>query len=103
MRRPLFPPSQRATRIHTPVQAPGAPKQTKAIRYCKKDRLGKGSFGDAWKAVDVDSGEFFALKRVNLPEHRLQSRQYLMLKREERLSHVSSVQVLSPFGVSAEQ
>jgi len=56
----------------------------KKIRYYKKEELGKGSFGEVHKAVDVDSGEFFALKLVKWPD--LQSREYTALKRDVEYS-----------------
>jgi len=85
-------PSMRATRIHTPVvQTAGVQGRVKKIRYYKKKQIGKGSFGEVWKAVDVDTGKFFALKLVKWPD--LQSREYTALKREVEysagLSHVS--------------
>jgi len=87
-------PSKRTTRIHTPVvHTPGVRGSAKTIRYYKKVELGRGSFGEVHKVVDIDSGEFFALKLVKWPERGLQSQQYTMLKREvetfARMSHVS--------------
>ncbi|PVH93669.1 kinase-like protein [Periconia macrospinosa] len=96
-------PSKRTTRIHTPVvHTPGVRGSAKTIRYYKKVKLGRGSFGEVWKAVDVDSGEFFALKLVKWPEHGLQSQQYTMLKREvetfARMSHPNIVEFISAQG-----
>ena len=55
--------------------------------------LGSGSYGQVWRVANVDSGEFLAVKRVELPGQGLQSSAYTMLKREvealARVSHVS--------------
>jgi hypothetical protein len=83
---PTAPPSQHATRIHTLGRA-------MTTRYYKREKLGQGSFGEVWKAVDVDAGKFVALKLIKWPEQGFQSKEYEMLKREVEcsasLSHVS--------------
>jgi serine/threonine protein kinase len=40
-------------------------------RYYKKEKLGQGSFGEVWKAVDVDAGKFVALKLIKWLEQGL--------------------------------
>ena len=58
-------PSERTTRFYTPnTLALGVRGLAKKIRYYKKDILGKGSFGEVWKAVDIDLGGFYALKLI---------------------------------------
>lgn len=99
--------SKPATRIHTPIKytpgtfTPGVQGQAKKIRYYTKKRIGKGSFGEVWKAVDVDTGEVFALKLIPWPKLGPQSQQYTLLKREVEisasLSHVSHIQPRTPF------
>ncbi|KAM3501324.1 hypothetical protein MY11210_009389 [Beauveria gryllotalpidicola] len=74
-------PSRPITRIHTPGNL-------QKIRYSKRQKLGSGAFGEVWKAANVDSGEYLAVKRVTRPA--LLSHAYVMLKREvETLSRVS--------------
>jgi len=92
---PTAPPSQHATRIHTLGRA-------MTTRYYKKEKLGQGSFGEVWKAVDVDAGKFVALKLIKWPEQGLQSKEYEMLKREVEcsasLSHPNIVEFISAQG-----
>lgn len=77
-------PSIRATRIHI-----GGNRLD--IRYSPRKQLGKGAFGTVWKIANIDTGEHYALKKMEWPE--LQSRKYIAMKREvealSRLSHVS--------------
>ncbi|KAF2793598.1 calcium/calmodulin-dependent protein kinase [Melanomma pulvis-pyrius CBS 109.77] len=93
-------PSKRATRIHTP----GVHGPANMIRYYKKESVGFGSYGEVYKAVNVDSGELLALKLVKWPER--QSYQYTMLKREvetlARLSHPNIVEFVSAQGFGEE-
>ena len=58
---PTQPSSARVTRIHTPVVS-------QKIRYSIKHGLGAGTFGKAFKVVDVDTGEFIALKQIAQPD-----------------------------------
>ncbi|KAF1962523.1 calcium/calmodulin-dependent protein kinase [Byssothecium circinans] len=93
-------PSKRATRIHTPaVHNTAAQGLAKQIRFYKKTMLGEGSFGEVWRAVDVDSGDLFALKLVKWPDHGLHSHEYTMLKREVEtlaaMSHPNIVEFIS--------
>lgn len=53
------PPSRRPTRIHTA-------SQSMEIRWAKRGALGAGSFGQVWSAINVDSGEAFAVKTVKV-------------------------------------
>ena len=94
--------SKRTTRIHTPaIHTPGNQGPAK-IRYYTKEKLGKGSFGEVWKAVDADSGKLFALKLVEWPKQGIQSHGYTMLKREveifARMSHPNIVEFIAAQG-----
>lgn len=84
---PTILPSQRTTRIHTPGN--GELK----IRYKDGKVLGCGTFGVVCKAVNVDTGEIWALKRIKWPEYGLHPSAYTSMKREVetlyRISHVS--------------
>jgi len=84
---PIVPPSGLVTEINT--RGNREPK----IRHMGKWPLGSGSYGQVWRVANVDSGEFLAVKRVELPGQGLQSSAYTMLKREvealARVSHVS--------------
>ena len=83
---PTVLPSQRLTRIHTPGNR--EPK----IRYAKLVELGRGEFGEVWKAVDVDSGKIFAVKMIKQPTLGFQAEAWVLLKREvETLSQISHV------------
>ncbi|KAJ4309478.1 hypothetical protein N0V84_011482 [Fusarium piperis] len=74
-----------APRPHALVHATGSPGR---IRYSGRRELGRGSFGVVWKVANVDTGEHLAVKRIQRP--RIQSRAYVVLKREiEILSRVS--------------
>ncbi|KAH7175620.1 calcium/calmodulin-dependent protein kinase [Dactylonectria macrodidyma] len=78
---PTVAPSHPVTRIHPPGGLG-------TIRYSERGKLGNGAFGEVWKAVNVDSGEYLAVKRLKRPI--LQSRQYVLLKREvESLTGIS--------------
>ena len=84
-------PSQRATRIHTPGNA-------ETLRFSEIEPLGKGSYGTVFKAANVDSGEYLAVKVVNRPS--LLSQDWKMLKREvenlSRISHVGNIRCRRP-------
>lgn len=77
--------SRMDTRIHTPGQ--GQPR----MRWLKMDGdpLGAGSFGEVWKALDIDTGRVMAAKVMKKSGGEL----WEMLKREvqilSRISHVS--------------
>ena len=88
-------PSRRHTRPHTPAQ----PKMRYAI---VGDILGRGSFGEVYRAVDIDSGKLMAVKVLNQPVCATKRKQedwkncvYYALKREveilANISHVSKV------------
>ena len=88
-------PSRRRTRPHTPAQ----PKMRYAI---VGDILGRGSFGEVYRAVDIDSGKLMAVKVLNRPvcaTNRIlenwKSCVYYALKREveilANISHVSKI------------
>ena len=84
---PIAPPSGPVNEINTPRN------QEPKVRYREGTRLGGGSYGEVSKAINVDSGEILAVKRVKLLEQGLQSSEFTMLKREveglARISHVS--------------
>ncbi|KAI9768629.1 MAG: hypothetical protein M1840_004826 [Geoglossum simile] len=80
--------SRRETRPHTPGNL-----QLK-MRYVMRERLGSGQFGIVYKAIDVDSGKFMAVKIIRRPTEALEQEQwkaslYFALKREvETLSRI---------------
>lgn len=83
-------PTGMATRIHTP----GVPRPA-VIRFHKiGKKLGSGSFGDVYKAVDVDDGRIMAVKIVKQAAGFRNSQQWLYLKREIQahtmIDHVSA-------------
>ncbi|KAH8726005.1 kinase-like domain-containing protein [Phaeosphaeriaceae sp. PMI808] len=86
------------TANETPTGLP--PEQS--IRYYKKGEIGSGSFGQVFKAVDIDSGMIFALKLLKWPAQRDQSREFAMLKREvetfARTSHPNIVEFIAAQG-----
>ncbi|KAJ6041577.1 hypothetical protein N7460_006967 [Penicillium canescens] len=81
-------PSQRQTRIHTP-----GPRQL-TMRYTKVATLGSGQFGVVYKAIDIDTGRFLAVKILQRPHRASKEAEwrqslYYALKREvETLSHI---------------
>ena len=85
------PPSQMQTRIHTP-----GPRQL-TMRYLKVDRLGAGQFGVVYKAINIDTGKFLAVKIFQRPEQASaqaawKESMYYALKHEvEALSHINHV------------
>jgi serine/threonine protein kinase len=92
------PPSQMQTRVHTP-----GPRQL-TLRYMKVDRLGAGQFGVVYKALNVDTGKFLAVKIIQRPEQPSEEAGwketwYYALKREvetlSQISHVSNTCMLS--------
>ena len=94
-------PSRRETRPHTPGTG-----QLK-MRYARVVMLGSGHFGEVYKAINVDSGKFMAVKilkrPVNARKQQLEEwRQsvYYALKREvehlANLSHVSHTKRCTP-------
>ncbi len=93
---PTVLPSQRLTRIHTPGN------REPRIRYAKLVELGRGQFGEVWKAVDVDLGRIFAVKMIKQPVLGFQAGAWVVLKREvETLSQISHVSQSFPSGSAA--
>ncbi len=86
-------PSRRETRPHTPTQL--------KMRYVPVGPpLGSGQFGTVYKAIDVDSGKFMAVKIVERPEKISQQEAWRkLLKREVEIlcniSHVSKTSLIS--------
>ncbi|KZN83774.1 Serine/threonine-protein kinase DCLK2 [Penicillium chrysogenum] len=82
-------PSQMQTRIHT-----AGPRQL-TMRYLKFGKLGSGQFAVVYKALDVDTGKFLAVKIIQRPEQASaqaawEVSKYYALKREvEHLSRIS--------------
>ena len=76
-------PSRMETRAHTPAQL--------RMRYKELDCLGKGNFGEVFKALNYDSGKFMAVKKLRVKDDR---DLYLARKREvetlARIRHVSA-------------
>lgn len=74
-------PTPRETRIHTP----GAPR---TVRYIKELEIGTGQFSTVYKALDLDTAKFMAVKIMK----RRPIREWEKLKREveilAKLSHV---------------
>lgn len=93
-------PSQRQTRIHTPGL------QQLKMRYTKVATLGSGQFGVVYKAIDIDTGRFLAVKILQQPvqaskEAEWRQSLYYALKREvETLSQISHVRNPSVFSRS---
>jgi serine/threonine protein kinase len=86
-------PSRVQTRIHT-----AGPRQL-TMRYMKFGKLGSGQFGTVYKALDIDTGKFLAVKIFQRPEQASaqaawEESKYYALKREvenlSRISHVSN-------------
>ncbi|OAX83523.1 STE/STE11 protein kinase [Emergomyces africanus] len=84
---PTVAPSQRLTRIQTP--GTGALD----IRYMKKNRLGSGTYGEVWQAVDADSGSILALKICKGRIPGFSERAATLLKREIELSLILRMSV----------
>lgn len=68
--------SQTNTRSHTPNDQPHT------MRIIKVDRLGSGSFGEVHKAIDMDSGDYIAVKTIYRPELGWQEKAKIDLQRE---------------------
>ncbi|KAJ5799399.1 uncharacterized protein N7518_001467 [Penicillium psychrosexuale] len=91
-------PSQMQTRIHT-----AGPRQLE-IRYIKVDQLGSGHFGVVHKVINVDTGEFLAVKIFQKPEQASKEVEwreslYYALKREvETLSKISHPHIIDLIG-----
>ncbi|KAL8669344.1 MAG: hypothetical protein Q9168_006060 [Polycauliona sp. 1 TL-2023] len=64
-------PSRMETRAHTPGQL--------RMRYKELDCLGKGNYGEVFKALNYDSGKFMAVKKLRIKDDR---DLYLARKRE---------------------
>ena len=56
-------PSARVTRIHTPGS------QQTELRYDEVQRIGQGTFGTVFRAVDMDSGRLIALKKIHIAKN----------------------------------
>ena len=76
-------PSQRVTRIHTGTN------QDLQIRWSKKAELGRGQFGEVWSALNIDSGEAFAVKLIKGTA--LISENHLLKREVETLARISHV------------
>ncbi|KAI1655128.1 kinase-like protein [Daldinia decipiens] len=79
--------TQRQTRVHTP----GA-RQLK-MRHVKENTLGSGEFGEVYKAIDVDTGMFMAVKVLKPREATPEDMQsfYKRVKGEvEKLSRIDN-------------
>ncbi|KAI1956311.1 hypothetical protein LOZ58_006388 [Ophidiomyces ophidiicola] len=68
--------SYRLTRIHTPK------KDEPALKYSKNVVLGEGKFGKVWKAIDLRSGGFIAVKAIKTPTTGPTDNQWIYIKRE---------------------
>lgn len=88
------PPSRMETRPHNPSQL--------RMRYQRQTKLGGGTFGIVYKALDLDSGRFMAAKMLKRPEHPKEAEQFQLSlhysrKREvETLSKISHVSAPNP-------
>ncbi|KAL8815773.1 MAG: hypothetical protein Q9223_005125 [Gallowayella weberi] len=82
-------PSRMQTRAHTPSQL--------RMRYTVGDRVGKGSYGDVYQAVNLDTGSLVAMKVLRV-ESSFQA--YLTRKREvetlARISHLGDFGLCNP-------
>lgn len=88
---PTHLPSQRMTRIHTP----GA-SSLKMRHMTVGNPLGCGEFGRVYETIDVDSGKFMAVKKINQPTRKSKEEQWRLtlptIKREvEALFHIEHV------------
>ena len=87
-------PSRWQTRVHT-----AGPRQP-TVRYLYAGLLGRGTFGDVHKVLDVDSGKFMAVKLLKPPN---QASTETAMKREvetlSRISHVSEISSTSLFAL----
>ncbi|KAJ5158879.1 uncharacterized protein N7500_008530 [Penicillium coprophilum] len=87
-------PSQMQTRIHTP-----GPRQLR-MRYMKCGRLGAGQFGTVYKALNLDTGRFLAVKIIQKPEDASkdaswkQSLRYALKREVETLSRISHPHII---------
>jgi hypothetical protein len=85
-------PSRRETRPHTP-----GPRQLRMRYVTVGPKLGSGQFGEVYKAIDVDSGKFMAVKILERPsraskqEYWRQSLYYALKREVETLSEISHV------------
>ncbi|CAG8959871.1 hypothetical protein HYFRA_00013143 [Hymenoscyphus fraxineus] len=84
-------PSPRETRIHTPEQRP------LRMRYVVREKLGSGTFGTVFKAINVDSGKFMAVKIIEPPKIESQQEGWRRaLKREvETFSQISHPHIVN--------
>ena len=57
-------PTRVASRLHTVPSSPGTGK----IRFAPMNEIGEGSFGVITKAVDLDTGRFMAIKKIQIRE-----------------------------------
>ncbi|KAL8694296.1 MAG: hypothetical protein Q9224_003592 [Gallowayella concinna] len=75
-------PSRMETRVHTP--GPERPR----MRYKQFEKLGSGKFGSVFRALDLDTGRFMALKLMQPPSNGV-NRDYAGKREVETLSRIS--------------
>ena len=84
-------PTQRPSAYVTQNQTPIG--QELRLRYAERFQLGKGAFGEVWKAVNIDTGKYLAVKIIVAPPLGFGPRILELLKREvhvlSQTSHVS--------------
>ena len=82
--------------IMTPDQAFQRPSQS-GLRYFKRELHGAGSFGEVWRAIDVDSGRVMAMKRIDCVPVTKEQDHVRKLRREVELMRRSKhVRLRSP-------
>ncbi|KAM5347193.1 hypothetical protein ACJ41O_010198 [Fusarium nematophilum] len=69
-----------------PAQLTHGPSFSSKIRHLRRVKLGEGGFGEVWKVVNVDSGEYLALKCAAKTGSRAdQLKNLRMMKREGKI------------------